>query len=134
MREPVLFPDAGQVIANHLNDTLGIPTGEMVPNPRPSGGFLVVRRVGGLSQEVVIDKATVVVEAWSDTNAEAEDLAQLARAYILSMSNDYVDDALVYGVIEVAAPAFLPDPLSAQPRSTATYQVTLRGAALTGAS
>lgn len=129
MREPVLFPDAVAAVTTWLADNLGLPTCETVPNPRPDV-FYRVQRVGGAARDVVVDDATIVVEAWSVSPEEAMDLAQLARAYLHALVNTYVDDTLVYRVSDVAGPASLPDPLSNQARVTATFQVTVRGAAL----
>lgn len=133
MRDVVLFPDAAAAVCTHLHETLGVTTGTKVPNPRPAE-FYRVQRVGGVSREMVMDDATIVVEAWAPTDEEADDLAQLARAHLLSIENTFVDDALLYRVVDVAAPALLPDPISGSPRSTATYQVTARGVALDTAS
>lgn len=133
MPDPVLFLDAAAAVATHLNDTLGVATAGKVPNPRPAE-FYRVLRVGGVAREKVMDDATIVVEAWAPTDEEADDLAQLARAHLLAMVNVTVADVLVYRVVDVAGPANLPDPLSNQSRSTATYTVTTRGFSLETAS
>jgi len=133
VRDVVLFPDTAAAVASYLNDTLGVTTDIKVPNPRPDE-FYRVQRVGGTSREMVMDDATVVVEAWAPTEAEADDLAQLARAHLLAIHNDYIGSTLLYRCVDVAAPGLLPDPVSGSPRSTATYQVTARGAALDAAS
>lgn len=130
MRDAVLFPDAAKAVATYLNDALDVTTDIKVPNPRPAT-FLRVQRVGGPSREVVIDDATVVVEAWAPTDQAAENLAQLARAHLLALHGDTVGTTLIYRCIDVGGPGRLPDPASGSPRSTATYQVTVRGAALT---
>lgn len=133
MRDVVLFPDAAAAVCTLLNTTLGVTTDTKVPNPRPDE-FYRVQRVGGTSREIVVDDATIVVEAWAPTDQEAADLAQLARAHLLAAQNDTYDGTLIYRVIDVGAPGLLPDPLSGSPRSTATYQVTVRGVSLATAS
>lgn len=133
MRDAVLFPDAVAAVCTLLRSTLGVDTDSKVPTPRPTE-FYRVQRVGGTSRDVVIDDATVTVEAWAPTVEEADDLAQLARAHLRAVHNDSVDGALLYRVIEIAGPGLLPDPISGSPRSTATYQVTVRGVALDAAS
>lgn len=129
IRDAVLFPDAAAAVCTYLDDTLAVQTSNKIPNPRPDQ-FYRVLRVGGASRDIVIDNATVVVEAWALTDEEADDLAQLARAYLLAIANETVGDTIVYAVDEVGAPANLPDPVSGQPRVTATYTVRTRGAAL----
>lgn len=131
MREPILFPDAAAVVCEHLRDSTGLPTDNKVPNPRPTE-FYVVQRVGGPRRELVLDDATLVVESWAQTSEAASDNAEEARAYLSALCSDFVGDALVYRVVEVAGPAELPDPLSDQSRVTFTVQVTLRGSALVG--
>lgn len=133
MRDVVLFPDVTEAVCSFLNDTLGVTTGATVPDPRPAE-FYRVRRIGGASREVVVDDALVVLEAWAPTEQEADDLAQLARAHLLSICSDHVGSTLLYRVTDASAPAFLPDPVSGVPRSTATYQVAARGVSLTTAS
>lgn len=134
IRDVIVFDDACAAVTGYLADALGVATAKRVPNPRPNQFFRVLR-VGGTSRDHVIDDATVVVEAWALTDEEADDLAQLARGHLLAIANHRTDDGtLIYGVTEVAGPADLPDPLSSQARSSATYQVRTRGAAITGAS
>lgn len=134
IHDPVLFPDAAAAVTTYLADTLGVATAKRIPNPRPDQ-FYRVLRAGGAARDVVIDDAAIVVEAWASTDEEADDLAQLARAHLLAIASHQLDDGtLIYGVTESAGPADLPDPLSSQSRSTATYQVRVRGAALEAAS
>lgn len=133
MRDAVLFPDTAAAVASFLNDTLGVETSNRVPNPRPAE-FYRVQRVGGVSREIVIDDALILVEAWASTDGEADDLAQLARAHLLAICGDHVDGVLLYRAVDASAPALLPDTLSGQSRSTATYQVSARGVALDTAS
>lgn len=134
IRDVVVFPDAVAAVTSYLSGALGVPTSKRIPNPRPAE-FYRVFRAGGTSRDVVIDDATIVVEAWAPSDEEADDLAQLARGHLLAIAGHTLDDGtLVYGATEVAAPADLPDPVSAQSRSTATYQVRVRGVSIDTAS
>lgn len=133
LRTPVLFPDVAEAVATYLADVLEVDTTNVIPNPRPET-FVVVQRVGGVGREVVVDDALVVVDAWSLNDGEASDLAQLARAHLLAIQNEFVGDTLIYQVVDGSAPGRLPDPLSSHSRFTATYTVTVRGSALEPAS
>lgn len=133
VRDIVLFPDAAAVVADFLNTALGVQTTNVVPNERPDQ-FYLVRRVGGTDRDVVLDDASVIVEAWALTDEEAEDLAQLARAHLLAIAGDAIGGTTVSRVRTIGAPANLPDPLSGQSRVTATYQFTTRGSRLEAAS
>lgn len=120
MGEVITFPDVEALLVTALNAALTEPVSTRVPNPRPSA-FVRLYRSGGVRRALTIDDATVVVEAWADTEPAAAALAQTARAHL------HATDALgAYTVLrtgEYAAPANLPDPVSGQARYTATYQV-----------
>lgn len=133
--EPVLFPDVTAAICSLLADELEVPTGTQPPQNRsePSGSALVVvRRAGGVVASKVIDRATVVVEAWHTSYEDAHDLAQLARAHLLAINNDRIGDTLIYGAVELGAPGWDPDPVSGSPRFTGTWSLNVRGSALVG--
>lgn len=128
--EPIVFPNAEGKLAVYLRDVLGEQVENTVPNPRPDR-FIVVRRVGGPRETMVSDAASVAVEGWDkDGNAEAHDLAALARAWILALPGEVIDGTPVYKVEEIAGPANLPDPLSDHHRWTFTVAVHLRGTAV----
>lgn len=133
MPDPILFPDAAEAVATYLAEATEVRSVNTVPHPRPAE-FLLIRRVGGFARDLVMDDALIVVEAWSATDGEASDLAQLARAHLLAIRNEFVGDTLVYRAVDASAPANLPDPLSSQSRFTATYTVTVRGSTLEPAS
>lgn len=130
MREAVAFPDATAVICEYLRDVTGKTTGNKVPNPRLDE-FYVVQRVGGVRRSIVLDDATLVVEAWALTDQAAMDLAELARAHLSAICGDFVGAELVYRVTEGGGVGNLPDPLSNHSRVTFTVVATVRGAALT---
>lgn len=126
MRDVVVFPDAEYVTVTWLDSHLDVPVATLVPDPRPEL-WLRIQRVGGVLHTRVSDAATLTVEAWGDEYELASDLAQVARAYIHAMVGETVDGVPVYRVEELAGPASLPDPVSAQPRFTFTVTVHMRG-------
>lgn len=133
--EPVLFGDVVTVLLGHLNETTGVDTGYRPPADRTStsGPFLVMSRTGGAKNSRVIDRATVVLESWHNSYAEAHDLAQEAGAHLLAITNERPDgQLLVYQVTELGGPGWDPDPDTRSPRFTATYTADVRGVALTG--
>lgn len=121
-----VFPDGEQLLIDWLRDRMGETVEPRIPNPRPSE-WIRVLRVGGPQRDLVTDQPTLVVEAWADDDVDARDLIQLARAHVRAIRGEVFDGVTVYGVNEVAGPANLPDPTSAQPRWTFTVQVALRG-------
>jgi hypothetical protein len=127
--EPVVFPDAVAVVTTYLDSVLTEPVGNKVPNPRPTA-FVVCDRVGGARRNLVVDDANVVVEAWAAADADAHDLAQLARAHVLSLPGQVVGGVPVYDVDELGGPGNQPDPLSGQSRYVFTVQVAVRGTAI----
>lgn len=127
MSELITFPDATAVVLSAMS-TLSVDTYSRVPTSRTAtDSFLVCRRVGGPSRSMVVDDATVTLEAWAPTDPEAHDLLQDARAILHSLVGTKVDGVAVYRVQEFAGPAFLPDPESDHPRCTLTASVSLRG-------
>lgn len=126
MIEPIVFPDAVEVVCDHLRTELDpTPVVSRVPTTRPAA-FVRVMRVGGVRRNLVTDEATLTVEAWAASEQAAHDLAQLARAHIYAMPGD----GDVYRVTEFSGPALLPDPLSDQPRYSLTVAVATVGAAV----
>lgn len=133
MSDSVLFTDAAALVIDELRAALeerdnDAAVGHSAPNPRPPAGFVLVRRVGGLRRDLVTDEPMLVIEAWHPSAATAHDLIQTARLVVHAMHGRAVDGVPVYRVTEVSGPAFLPDPLSDQPRYTMTVQVAVRGA------
>lgn len=126
MPDVVIFPDAEQIVLDHLDDEMGVDVGSHVPNPRPTE-FLLVRRLGGPRMNEVADNAMLGVEAWGASVAAAHDLIQEARGLILAMRGTVHSGVAVYRITEIGGPAQLPDPLSDQPRYTYTVQVAMRG-------
>lgn len=123
MRPVVIFPDAVEVIIGHLADVLDDPVEPRVPNPRPDR-FLTVQRVGGARRTIVTDAPLLAFEAWAQSDQDAHDLAQLARAHVHALVG-----TAVYLVEEAGGPALLPDPESHQSRYVFTVAVHLRGEA-----
>lgn len=130
MAEVIVFRDAVQVILDWLGTALPAhgETAQLhknIPITRPAR-FVRALRTGGPRHNMVVDAAQVTVECWADTDAEAQDLAQLVRGVINAMPLDRV----CYRIDEVGGPADLPDPDSNQSRTTWSVLVYLRGAAL----
>lgn len=126
-----LYPPAAAVTIARLAAGLAaagpaVPVVGQVPNPRPSGKFVLVSRLGG--PEVyprLMDGAQITIDCWAATAAEAEVLANLCRKVIHEM----VGTAPVHHVEEIGGPSDLPDPVSNQPRWTYTVQIQMRGSA-----
>jgi hypothetical protein len=100
--------------------------GAKVPDDVPRGQFVLVRRLGGNWERPVVDAATIGIEAWGATQAQAHDLCQEARALVHSLQGTVLAGVAVYRVEEFAGPAWLPDPESAEPRFTVTLNVSHR--------
>lgn len=126
MADVVVFPDAERVIKDHLDTVLSVTTYLSVPNPRPAT-FMVVRRVGGPRQNLVVDNAMLTIEGWG-TRTVAKDLLARARGEIHAMRGQVLGGTTVYKVTETSGPAFLPDPDSNHARYSMTMQVAMRGA------
>lgn len=130
MIEPILFPAADTLVIDYLGSVLTPTVHGKVPDPRPAE-FVTVQNTGGARRNLVTDGAQLTVEAWAETDTDAHDLAQLARAYLNALVGESLDGVAIYRVDEVSRPVPLPDP-SEQPRYSFTSVVALRGAVLAG--
>lgn len=137
MNELVVFPDVVDVLRTALLARLpevGQPAPVVVgkvPAQLPHDGrFVRILRTGGVSQDVVIDRAMVTVESWAPTDKASIDLAQAARAVVLATQGAVVSAVTVYSVVEFSGPANVPDPVSRSPRHTQTFEVCTRGSAV----
>lgn len=124
-RPPVLFPDAVAVVGEFLRPLVGVPVVSRVPDPRPSS-FVRLRRLGGLRESIVADRARIDTHYWAETEAGAADLMALCRAHIGAMAGAR-GSTTVYRVREVGGPQWLPDPESGQPRYAIAFELSLRG-------
>lgn len=128
IHEPILFPDAAALAIGYLDDKLAEPVHSDIPNPRLDT-FVTIRRSGGVRETAVSDAAQLQVECWGASKSAAHDLAQVARAHLLSLGGRVVAGVQVYRVVEFGGPAELPD-LSGQPRFVFTLSMSVRGTAL----
>lgn len=134
MSEVIVAPDVESLLVSYLSSELaarlaepGVKVSTKVPNPRP-GRFVRVLLTGGAGRSsVVLESATVTVEAWGERETDAYSLAQLCRGLIHAI--DVVNGVQFYRVEDFSAPANLPDPNSGQVRYTASYVVRVRGSA-----
>ena len=128
--EVVVFPDVEALLVTALTASLAArgrarSVATKVPNPRPAR-FVRLLRTGGLRMNVLMDAATITVEAWEPTEAEAARTAQLVRGLVHAL--DDLAGAPVFDVGELAGPQNYPDPATASVRYVATYQITVGAA------
>jgi hypothetical protein len=124
--EHVEFGDAAGLAITVAEAAVTPPVSGDVPNPRPDR-FATITRHGGVSRHRLIDEATLVIEAWGATPADAHDLAQAIRSALFAASGTEVDGWTIYQVEDSAGPGDLPDPHSDQPRVTTTMVFPVRG-------
>lgn len=132
--EVITFPDATLAVVNFLNGSFvdrgeTAVVGTLIPNPLPER-LVVVRRIAGVRQGLVVDLPQLSVEVWAPDESDAHDLAQLVRALIYSMTGITFEGVVVYRVTEVAGPALFRDGETDRPRFVASYQVGVRGRAV----
>ncbi len=132
--EVVVFPDVVEAVTLYLRGELagrGFTTtvATDVPTTRPAE-LVRVLRTGGVHHAdpgVPVEQAQITVECWAQAGqGDAHDLAQLCRA-LLFAARGVVEGVLFCRAEEIAGPAYLPDPLSDDPRYTLTVLLTVRG-------
>lgn len=133
MPEVIVFPDVEDLLVTYLStelaargDTATVHT--VVPADRPDR-FVLVPRVGGTRANLVVDNATIGIEAWASTDQQAHDLCQLVRGLVHALPGRVVDGVTFYRTGEFAGPTNLPDPVSRQSRCIFTPTVSCRGTA-----
>ena len=122
------FRDATLAIVTILDAALAEPVGSRVPNPRPTA-FVRVERTGGVRRSMVVDEATVTIEAWAASAEAAQDLAQSARSAVHEAVGAVLAGfGTVYAATELSGPGYSPDPDSGHDRYVFSISVALRGA------
>lgn len=134
MTEPVLFPDAEDLLVGYLTTefaTRGISATAhtRVPNPRPNA-FVLVPRVGGTRRNLVVDSPTIGFEVWGLTDKAACDLGRVVRALIFGLSGRVISGVQCYRVDELVGLTNFPDGVSAQSRYIFTTTLSFRGVVL----
>lgn len=131
----VLYRDAEFEVVDYLRTALashseafvtGVVVGTRRPNPF-TPPVVAVRRAGGLSDAIVIDRPRVDVQVWHTSDENAQDLAQLCRSLLLAMTGDG-------GVIrarDFLGPTPIPDPDTSTPRYLFTVELAMRGTVTT---
>lgn len=131
--EVIVYPDARTIAIGYLRAAL-VTRGEtdvkvQTRVPAPNDHDLIrIFRTGGIAS-VVFDQAQLTVETYADTDVRAHDLAQLARAILISARDDTHSGVMVYAVTEFSGPQESPDPVSEKPRYSQSIQFSVRGAA-----
>lgn len=100
-----------------------VPGSVGIPNPRPAEFFRVLQ-IGGSWRNLAVWVPTIIVESWSDRGSRALELATAVDGLMHWFTE--LGGHAVYDVTEFAGPGNLPDPLTDQPRYTATYAVPIR--------
>jgi hypothetical protein len=124
--ETVVFPDAKAAVINYLSEVLEWLVVSQVPRTRPAR-FVRVLLSGGAGQvNPALDEVAFTIEAWSNSEGEAADTIQLARAQLRNAHQ--MGGVPVYGYTERGAPVDLPDE-SGQFRYTYSFSLRFRGEA-----
>jgi len=130
--EVIIMPDVVEMVTTWLTAQLpaqGVvaAVGTFYPPDHDGLDVVVVRRTGGVRRNLVTDAATLTVESYADTEADAHDIAQVARALIYAMARGGVDG--IARVDEVGGLGYLPDPVNDRHRFTFAVEIAARGTA-----
>lgn len=134
MTEPILFPDAEDLLVQYLTTELtardiAATAHTRVPNPRPDS-FVLVPRVGGTRRNLVVDSPMVGFEVWGLTDKAACDLGRVVRALVFGLSGHVISGVQCYRVDELVGLTNFPDGVSAQSRYVFTTTLSFRGVVL----
>lgn len=125
--EVIVFPDpvdaATTAVAQISGAALSVPIVGRVPEVRPKQ-FVRILSAGGSRETLVSRRQALLVEGWAQTESAAMRLCEIAVATLMAVEGD------IFGGVEIASPALLPEPTSTQERATATVEVRVRGTVL----
>ncbi len=128
MANTVLFGDVEAAVIQWLNIQLTPPVSDRVPKVTTDAlPLFIVERLGGPTDTVVTEQATVTVESWANSWGVAITNARLARKAVHDIAGNTINGLVFYRVQEFAGPGRLPDPVSAKPRVVFTVSLTVRG-------
>ena len=130
-----IFPDAeavvGAAIRNASISGLGTRVYSSIPRS-PVYPLVLVRRVGGFpAVRQALDRASIQIEAWGDTKATAQRIAQEARVAVLLLEGTIVHtpvDAAITGVSDATGMFFSEDDVTDIDRYIFGMNVWLRKA------
>lgn len=87
-----------------------------VPNPRPTGRYLRVTRVGGQGRNLIQSDVRVLIECWDDDETAAFNAARLAYALLWAAQDSFISPGVYVTRIQLAEPVNFPDPDTRSPR------------------
>lgn len=113
--------DIEAMLAEYLTERMDVPVAADVPEDKPEA-FVSFERTGGGFSDFVVDNATVAVQCWAMTRAQARRLAYEVDALIRGMP-DAIDDV---AVAERNSLYNFPDPDSKRPRYQAVFDFKIQ--------
>lgn len=100
--------DVEAAIVTHLGRVLDVPVGTAVPNPRPAS-HVRITKTGGTTRTLVASNATVLVECWAPTEADAFALARRVYDALAATRRSGLDGRQVFDA-QLNEPVNYPDP------------------------
>lgn len=94
--------------------------------PRPDR-LVVIKRIGGMRQNLVTDSATIDLHCYDTTYSAAQTLIQLVRGIINALPGTTISGCLIQRVTERVSPAHMQHPKSNNPRYVMTLDIDYRG-------
>ncbi len=108
-------------LRSHIQKSLGVPAFVAVPRDMPAGRFATVERTGGDTRTKVSERATVVVDWWGASRADAFELATEGDEAVMA----FVRENGVAKVSVTSACAHMPDVESRRERYESTYSIVI---------
>lgn len=125
----ITFPNTVAVVLARLKTALPALTFvHDIPTTRPPV-FIRILRTGGPKTNLVVDGAQLTLESWGPTADVASSNAELVRAQLNALPEQFGVTPPIYRIEELSGPAELPDPVSSSRRFTWTVLVHIRGSA-----
>ena len=105
-------------IIRYFDGVLAVPVSADVPQTRPEA-FVTIERVGGRLDNVVLDHASIAIQSWAGSRAEASELSEKADTAMLAFPS------VLQGIVKVTRESIynFPDPDYSMARYQGVYEL-----------
>jgi hypothetical protein len=107
--EVLVSPVATEALRLWLNDRPGMESVWVATEWHSQMPCVVVTRIGGAFRNISTDEPTMLIEVYHNSQAEAEDLAEVVQALVDSAPGETIGGAFVRRINWLSGPVVYPD-------------------------
>jgi hypothetical protein len=125
MADVMVSPVAALALVGWLNARSQMATVWVATEWHQQMPCVIVTRIGGAVRNVVTDEPTMLIEVYHNSQAEAEDLAEVVQGLVDSLPGETIGGAFVRRVSWLSGPVVYPD-ANQRTRVQMSFGMTLR--------